>query len=180
VGASPGFRPTYLDVPGFNTKKHATVAGPIAGLQQVYLEDYGLKTYVPTIMVPHHFQQDDVCQAVYYALQTPTVMDSSPKARSPVSLMTEIREIKALVELFIDDALSGNLPIAKGSPIDWLVNHVDFDFFHSDEDAYGEISTSSNMPKEDSSLVKYYDVDKRRKFAESCSFVRGCVRLLKR
>lgn len=178
VGAAPGFRPTHMDVPGFKASVDAEVAGPIQGIQRVYLEDYGLKTYVPTIMVPHHFGPDDSCQAVYYSLQTPTVMESSPKARSPVSLMTEIRELKALVEVFLEDALEGHLPIA-GTPIDWLVNNVNFDFFHSEKDAYDEIRSSADMPKEDPSLMKYYDVDKKRKFAESCSFVRGCVRLSK-
>ena len=178
VGAVPGFRPTHQIYKKFSVEKEVDIAGPVEGLQRVYLEDYGLKSYVPTMMMPHHFSPDDDCPAVYYSLQMPTLLDSLPKARSQQSLMTEIRELKTLMEHFLEDALDGLLKI-EGTPVEWLVNNVSFDFFHSDQDGYDEIQSSSLLSDEDPSFMKYYDTDKTRKFAEACSFVRGCVRLKK-
>lgn len=178
VGAVPGFRPTHQSWKKFSVEKDVSVAGPVEGLQRVYLEDYGLKSYVPTMMMPHHFSKDDDCQAIYYSLQVPTLLDSVPKARSQQSLMTELRELKTLVEHFLEDALDGLLKI-EGTPVEWLVNNVSFDFFHSDQDGYDEILSSNLLSEEDPSFLKYYDTDKNRKFPETCSFVRGCVRLKK-
>ncbi len=178
VGAVPGFRPTHQNWKNFSVEKEANIAGPVEGLQRVYLEDYGLKNYVPVMMMPHHFSQEDACQAIYYSLQVPTLLDSVPKARSQQSLMTELRELKILVEHFLEDAAEGLLKI-QGTPVEWLVNHVNFDFFHSDQDGYDEILSSTTLSEEDPSFLKYYGNDKKRTFPDTCSFVRGCVRLKK-
>ncbi|NCX94623.1 MAG: hypothetical protein EBX40_08100, partial [Gammaproteobacteria bacterium] len=157
VGAVPGFRPAYLASPKFSLKD-AEIAGPIAEIQRAYLEEYGLKIYVPTLMVPHHFNQKDDCKHIYYSLQVPTLLDSVPKARSQVSLMVELRELKDLVHAFIQDARSGKLSIA-GTPVEWLVHKVKFDFFHSDVDQYGEIRKSADLPIEDPSFMRFYEKD---------------------
>jgi len=159
VGVVPGFRPSHLADKGFSVENDAEAAGPIEALQRIYLEDYGLKNYVPTMMVPHHFHTNELCKAVYYSLQMP--------------------KIKRLNETFLEEAKNGKLKI-EGTPVEWLVKNIKFDFFHSDKDCYDEIHSSEELAKEDPSFMKYYDSDKKRKFAESCAFVRGCVRLSRR
>jgi hypothetical protein len=178
VGAVPGFRPTHQSWRGFSTENDVNIAGPVEGLQRIYLEDYGLKNYVPSMMMPHHFSKDDDCRSVYYSLQVPTLLDSVPKARSQQSLMTELRDLKTLVQHFLDDALEGLLKI-EGTPVEWLVKNVAFDFFHSDQDGYDEILSSTLLSQEDPSFLKYYEQDKNRTFPDTCAFVRGCVRLKK-
>lgn len=46
---------------------------PVSGLQRVYLDDYALKKYAPTIMHLHHFTKKDEFP-VYYSFQVPTTM----------------------------------------------------------------------------------------------------------
>jgi hypothetical protein len=78
----------------------------------------------------------------------------------------------------LDDALEGLLKI-EGTPVEWLVKNVAFDFFHSDQDGYDEILSSTLLSQEDPSFLKYYEQDKNRTFPDTCAFVRGCVRLKK-
>lgn len=163
-GAVPGY------VPAVNTE----IPGPVAALQDVYLKDYGLNHYIPTIMMPGHYSRGS--KYSYYSLQTPTLFSAIPKSSAQQSVMTEIRELKALVNEFIAAAFDRHLKV-ENTPIEWLVNHVDFEFFHSDDDLYKKIESSENMPILDKDLIYLPGKMRGRKFAYNSSFVRGCVRL---
>ena len=167
-------------VPGFKPIGEKQYSGPMHLLQDVYLNIYGLKRYVPTIMEPYHFHKNDNCPAVYYSLQVPTVFESLPKSRRQTNLMTEIRELKNLMECFIQQAINGNLKI-ENTVYEWLIDNVEFDYFHSEQDIYSEIRLSKEMSEEDTALM-YLSKSKsseKKEFAASAAFVKGCIRISK-
>jgi hypothetical protein len=156
---------------GFKPNGTQQLSGPIHRIQEILVEDYGLKWYIPTIMEPSYFSKNKGKEFLYYTLPTPTLLESSPKR-----IITEIRKIKNLMELFYEEALDNTLKIGSTS-IEWLINNITFDYFHSEEDVYKEIRLSKDMPKEDESLLYTPKKFKNSVFAESSPFVRGCVRI---
>ena len=165
LGAFPGFKPVG----------QKQLSGPTHRIQEILLEDYGLKWYIPTIMEPGNFKPNGEIKYLYYPLLAPTLIESSPHI-SQTKIIAETRKIKNLMNIFYDEAISGSLKIEHSS-IEWLINNVKFDYFHTDEDSFGEIRLSGDMPKEDPSLLFTPMKTKNSIFTESSSFVRGCVRL---
>ena len=106
----------------------------------------------------------------------PSLFSTLPKSRSQSSVMSEIRELKSLAREFYSAALEDKLKI-ENTPFDWLVNNVEFEFFHSDEDVYGEVQPSTNIPIKDKDFIYLPGKMRGRKFSQNSSFVRGCVRL---
>ena len=68
VGAVPGYGPAMNEN-----------ALPLATIQKVFVESYGLKKYMPTIMHPVHFNLDDAQFPIYYSLQLSSTDVFSPK-----------------------------------------------------------------------------------------------------
>lgn len=163
-------------VPGFKPAGDTEFVGPVHALQDVYINDYGLKQYVPTIMEPCHFSEGEYCRHLYYSLQMPTLLESLPQTRLQSKIISEIRELKMLIDNFFKEALDGVLKI-DNSRIEWLINNVEYDFFHSEKDIYGEIRLASEMPKEDPALVYTMNKYKNKTFSEAAPFMRGCVRI---
>ncbi len=167
VGASSGFRAVH----------DTNLPGPIQQIQSIYLNDYGLKKYIPTIMAPGQFSPHNNSDPIYYSLQVPLFFDLLPRNKTPCSLMHELRELKSLMDYFINEALDGNLNIEQ-TPIEWFVDNVAVDFFHSDEDIYEEIRRASMMPEEDPNLLGISNgLSTNGSFAENSPFFRACVRL---
>jgi hypothetical protein len=80
-------------LPAFTPARDNSVAGPTPDLQRAYIEGYGLKLYVPTLMIPWHFSlNEDI--AVYYSLQSPTALEVFPKSRNPP--LDQFPDLKAL------------------------------------------------------------------------------------
>ncbi len=169
VGALPGFRPV----------SDTTISGPINKLQSAYVDIYGMKIHLPTIMAPAKFSPLNSSAPIYYSLQVPSFFDLLPRVKNQFSLMYELRELKSLTEVFIAQAMSGKLNINQ-TPIKRLVDNVAFDFFHSNQDIYGEIQRTSEMARSDARLLELSKCIHRSKkgvFAENGPFVRACVRL---
>jgi hypothetical protein len=153
-------------------------AGPINELLRVYLEEYKLKTYAPTLMLPSRFT-DDLEKPIYYSLQLPTYWDSAPKSRDSVSVRKDLNYLIWLMDAFERELTKGNIHITIPS-INQLFDKVRFEFFHSDGNIDDRVKPSSTMPQEDKNLL-YLPGDKdkygERKFADRSSFARACVRV---
>lgn len=156
-------------------------SGPVHLLQDVYVNDYGLKSYVPTVMEPHHFSRKDDVKFVYYSLQSPNSFETIPKNRNITKIIDEVRELKMLSDIFYEEALalSNKLKI-ENTALSWLVDNISIDYFHSEKDIHDEIRQSREMPQEDKSLIfTQHEYKNNNIFAENSPFVRGCVRLSK-
>ncbi|EKE00754.1 MAG: hypothetical protein ACD_21C00284G0019 [uncultured bacterium] len=160
--------------PAINTEN----SGPIKEIQTIYEDIYHLQN-IPTIMQPKYFRANDN-SPVYYSLQNPTLLESTPKLKQTTSIIETIRNLKELIDLFIEKTHWQMLE-QPAQPFCETINKIRFDFFHSDTFAYGpHIRPSTEIPKSDLSLR--HDTTKKqvRKFANNGSFLRGCVRIMNR
>lgn len=142
---------------------------PIKTLQRAFVEDYGVK-YCPTIMQPAYFSGGPL----YYSLQYPTALVSSPKVRVSSSTLMEMRELKHIVstvfgELRLDQSVAGLAEVAS---------RVKFDFFHSKVDSHAEIKLTAELGECDVGFKRsIFSEEFQAPFAESAPFLRGCVRM---
>ena len=154
MGTAPAF------VPATNS-----CSAPIAGLQNVYEHDYGLK-YTPTIMIPNHLETTSKKLPVYYSLQTPTLLTYTPNTSHIRSTMKDIQDIKYLMDALLYKLKKDNKPPYQ------LVKNIVFDYFHTELDKHSSVRLTENIPKEDDRFIKT-----AKPFSVSASFLRGCVRI---
>lgn len=161
-GSVPAFVPAIDDT-----------AAPISGLQQVYLEDYGLKKYAPIIMHLHHFSQSKQ-RPVYYSFQIPTTTIFSPKSRKVSSAMVEIHEVKYIMETLLSEILKQNLEV-EDTPLFELAKLVKYDYFHAEKDQSAEIRPALEIEKIDPNFTKTLINSIEYIFPEFSPFFRGCI-----
>lgn len=166
TGEIPGLKPATNDI-----------VAPVSGLQKAYLEDYGLKKYMPVIMHLHHFSLEQSIP-VYYSLEMPTTAYFSPRSSAALSKMVDMRELKHILEAFFSETLKGNLMIEK-TPLYYLAKNVCYDFYHRDNDQYSEISNATDLIKIDPVFKKILSDSKDLSFPEFSPFFKGCISIKK-
>jgi hypothetical protein len=153
-----------------------SLTGPVLGIQDVFAKKYGLRSYIPTIMIPYHFSLNAPDTYVYYSLQFPTLLETSPKTKTYPSLIANLREVKSLVEKFREESLHGNLPIEETPLLDFIKQRR-LDYFHSESIDEDGLSNSTTMAEEDPKLVYYPNKTDTMKFSDKSRFVKGCIRI---
>lgn len=144
-------------------------AVPLSLIQDAYIDHYNLKTYIPTLMQPSKLQND--VKKVYYSLTLPTILESTPFVRNAPSLIEDEREIKRLLETFMSTIKNDNF---TANPL----AHVQYDFFHTDDDQYGEILSSKQIEQEDPDFSSFNSNKfQERIFCTTSPFFRGCIRI---
>jgi hypothetical protein len=166
-------------IPAFTTATN-NLAAPVDGLLKVYLDDYVLKTYAPSMMQPHHFSINTPNDCVYYSLQVPTYLESIPKYRVPSSARIDLVELIDLMDYFIRELMNDSFMNDSINHIRNILNSVQFDYFHSESDKNMGIYPTSDMPIDDERLLYMPEGYEKRKFCERSSFVRGCIRISKK
>ena len=152
-------------------------AGPIKTLQMIYEDCYGLEKYVPTIMQPAYFDLSQP-RPVYYSLQVPSLLEPIPKSKKFSSTMDNIRELEELFNHFKKEVIWPKLNIHENVSLDNIISKLHLDFFHDKMFAYGtNIRPTLEMPKTDPALAYDPNSNKKRFFADTGSFLRGCVRI---
>lgn len=142
---------------------------PVARIQDAYLNCYNLKTYIPTIMQPCKLQAD--VTKSYYSLALPTVLESTPFVRNAPSIIEDERDIKRLLDTLIRTIKLDNSVM---NPI----QHVKYDFFHSDVDQYGDIRSSKFLAEEDEAFHgPHAQSFNGRTFCSTAPFFKGCMRI---
>jgi hypothetical protein len=147
--------------PGFIPATDETAA-PIKFLQDCYINSYQLKDYAPIIIVPHHLRE--LTTPVYYSLSLPTQLEHAPKAKNSPTIIGDIRELKMLMNVLINSMSD---------------SHHHYDFFHCEEDQFGEIQHVSDMPITDPRLMMYPAEYGERRFPDNSAFLRGCIKISK-
>jgi hypothetical protein len=166
-------------VPGFGVITD-NLCAPISVLQKVYVESYGIRGYIPTMLAPKHFSLFETSEPVYYSLTFPTTLEFSPKSRKISSTIQDLSELRHVVQIFTEEVYCNKLKV-EDTIIGNVATNVEFEYFHSKPDRHGEIKLTSDMVLGDNNLLKSYDENKsRREFADSGSLIRGCVRISKR
>lgn len=163
-------------LPAFKAANSEQHPGPVNELMKIYLEDYGLKTYYPSMMYADYFNRSND-QDVYYSLQIPTCNDSTSSNRRSTTVRTDLFELVELLDYFTTELTCGNLGAGSDNILD-LFSKIQFDFFHSEDDKDRGVHSPQDMDKEDQNLL-YLPKGKygKREFCNRSSFVRGCVRI---
>jgi hypothetical protein len=164
LGGAPGFKPATN-----------SIAAPILGLQQVYIEDYGLKK-LPIIMQLQHFSEHSL-DRVYYSLEIPTTPIFSPRSSNGVSRMVDMRELKYLLDTVLSEIQSGHLMLEK-TPLFALAQNVKYNFYHVDVDQYNEITQVATVADVDPNFKKIvYPNTAELSFSDAAPFFTGCIAL---
>lgn len=166
LGVLPGFAPA-LD------NEYA----PINQFQEDFIEIYGLKNFAPVIMVPQYFNQNEKnSRPIYWSLQLPYYFRSTPKPRTENSIMEDLRDIKRLLDLFINAAAKNKIKGIIHTPIERCIETIQFDYFHSDPDPEDHIRLATEIPKEDNAFI-YHKGKHNNAFSQISPFIRGCIRI---
>lgn len=159
TGSSPGFAPAIND----------ETVGPISAIQAAYLDAYGLKSYIPTIMRPQYLQKGE---PIYYSMQSPTVLATSPKSKKPHSFVDDQRTVMLLLETLHQKLKSDNTPFYN------IIEHLQFEFFHCEAVPNDDIRPTAEMPAGDPRLITFAcSPEDKRIFCETGPFIRGCIRI---
>ena len=161
-------------LPAFKVVKNSSPI-PVKGITKVYLEGYGLKNYVPTMMYADYFDanSDDIA---YYSLQVPTFLSNNTRDNDKGTTKNDLIELIDLIDHFMRELTSNRL--GQGSEyLIKLFGKVEFDFFHNDEDLDHGIYSTKDMYKEDKDLVYEFTPSENKEFCHRSTFVRGCIRI---
>jgi hypothetical protein len=147
-------------------------AGPIKRLQQVFTDVYQLDSYAPTIMQPKYISPGKDSYPIYYFLQNPTTIEFSPKSRAISNKISDLFDIKYLLDKYFEEILAGNLNL-HGTPIFDLPQKVNYDYFHTENKNYRGIRATTDIPLEDKAFQNSAD----RAFPANSPFINGCIRI---
>lgn len=164
TGAIPGHAPALND--------HA----PLDSIQKAYVESYGLKKYLPTIMKPIHFSFEKSYFPIYYSLQNPSTRVFSPKSREVSSTLFEIRELEHIMKVFIQELSKENV-ICSDTIIGKIAKGVKFNYFHNKVDRHRIVQPSIDIVTLDNRFNFIHPAYKNSGavFASDAPFVRGCI-----
>ncbi len=163
LGGLPASRPAEGD----------SLLGPITDIQKAYIDVYGMKDYQPTIMQPHSFDFN-LNKPVYYSMQTPTLLSSTPDTNSTTS---NIDDIRGLQEAFLH-FLSVDFPdvFIDNANFKETLKKITLKFYHGEMYAYGDIRPTRELVLDDPGFLFSPDgVD--RPLAENGCFIKGCVKI---
>lgn len=166
VGALPGFAPV-----------RDNSAGPFEEIQRIYSKEYELRNYPPIIMQPALFNMyDKKTHPVYYSLQFPSAAEFKPSSRTRMSIISDLHEIRSLMNRCKHELLSDKFNL-KGTSMSELFYRVQYDYFHNGVELHSGMRNSVEMAREDKALITTLDGHLHDAFPDTCSFVKGCIRL---
>ena len=164
------------EVPGFNPALDDSLA-PVKRLQEIYMENYGLKDYAPIIMQPAYFSmRNPSSRPIYYSLQLPTALEFSLKTRERTTALTDLFLLKSLQNKYTSEILNGQLQVQETLLYD-AARDIDFSYFHSATHNHKDIKLTKDIPLLDDSFSLAYPSRRELTFAYKANFLNGCVRI---
>jgi hypothetical protein len=166
-------------LPGFKVLTEDQSPCPSKELINIYLNEYGLKTYIPTMMYADYFNKANN-EFIYYPMRSPMSLNALSITKAPVSIRSDLLELIELTDDFIRELQKGNLGAGTEIVLN-LFHEVEFNFFHNQEDINLGLYPSSDMPSEDPNLLYVPSQNKiSAEFCMAASAVNGCVRISKK
>jgi hypothetical protein len=165
VGAVPGFRPMIDD----------TVA-PIEGLRKVFEEEYGSR-YAPIIIGPADFNVfDPDAVPIFYSFQYHTAMKLSKKSSSRSSTLTDMYNVKSLLNKYLADIQEGNLKI-DGTILYEMAKSVKFNFYHYVADSNTKMTSSNDVINSNEAFQTALQQCQTTSFPKKAPFLNGCIEI---
>ncbi len=150
--------------PAFIPADNSQIIAPTATIENLLIDVYRLKKYIPTIMHPSWLLNKTL--PAYYSLAFPTLFEGSPQSKyDSNTVILEIRNIKLLIDTF-----SKNLDVEMP-----VIANIRWDYFHTEDDVYNEIQSSKQLIEADPRLIPSHYSE--REFCNHAPFWRGCVRI---
>ena len=141
-------------------------------IQDVYLNEYGLKEYIPVIMEPTLFKPG---QPLYYSLSLPIAVEYSPKSATGSSNINDLEELMGLLKRYVKELSSRDLNIARTN-LYHMAQQNHFDFYHVNPEGRTDIQTIDALIAQDPRFIQDAcpgnDV-----FPVHSSFFKGCIAL---
>ncbi len=163
------------ETPGFSPQMNHDLL-PLEILQDVFLNSYGLKHQLPTIMGPSYFKiNSDKPLPVYYSLQYPTTRSFSPNSRKS-SIMEAMREFKDICVDMLSELIKDN-HFCSNTIIQHIAQNIEISFFHNSNDIDGLISNVGELLKADQRFYPSLTNGEALLPAEDSKFFRGCIRI---
>lgn len=165
LGAAPGY------IPANNNDSL-----PKDILQRVFVESYGLKKYLPTILQPSHYNFEYDKYPIYYSLQHPSTHMFSPKSINAASTLSEMRELERITRIFTEE-LAKSDSMCANTIISLASKNIEFKYYHNKIDPHRITRSSSEIIKHDDRFNHHNNPYKAAdaKFACDAPFVRGCI-----
>jgi hypothetical protein len=153
------------------------LAGPFMEIQRIYTKEYEIKDYPPIIIQPDMFNINNSKQhPIYYSLQFPNAAEFKPSSRVRASNISDLHEIRSLMLRYEQELLADRFNTAQ-TVLGDVFHHVQCDYFHNGVELHSGMRNSSEIPKEDKGFLKTLDGVLYKDFPDTCSFVKGCIRL---
>ena len=164
---------TTSTAPAFKIAEDDTVL-PANLIEKAYTDVYGLKDLAPIIMHPQILGAKKSIAPIYYSMAYPTLLVGTPAIRKIANIMTEMREVKILMAT-LEKVLE-----SQAAMIFKPIKDIKFEYFHSDNDNFGEILNSESIAEIDTIIKLALDTKfKGKKFPSYGNFFRGCIRISK-
>ncbi len=151
------------------------IAAPVSQFQKIFSEVYRLRA-MPTMVHLGIINQENPNEPIYYSLESPTLINFSPKSRKASNKMNQLREIRHIQKLTTDYILSNKLGV-ENTPIYDFFNNISYEYYHSDVDKFKELRFSTEIPRLDDALIKEAKKFPNLPFCNASMFLRGCVRI---
>lgn len=159
------------DYPAFVPMDNKQNDAPTAGLQKAFIEVYGLKYYLPTMLNAVSIGSMQKNKSLYYSLLLPTLLEGSPLKKGSSTIMLDLRRIKLLLETLT------KYRGYKGGNIDKVIDQTKFEYFHSESDKFGGILLSDQISELDNRFVMDKKIFRDRTFCSTSQFLKGCIKI---
>ncbi|OGT06627.1 MAG: hypothetical protein A2103_04455 [Gammaproteobacteria bacterium GWF2_41_13] len=161
-------------VPGFVVADHSETFAPTKLVQTEYLNTYGLKKYLPTLMHPEKLLATPKIKTIYYSLACPLLQESIPDYKNPTPLIDDLRTLKFMLDTIQEALYAKRLTIPD---ISKNLYHVRLDYFHTNKDIYNEIQNAAILPSLDPTFENDKNLYKDRVFCSTSSFLNGVIKI---
>lgn len=156
-------------MPGFKPSDDSQLVAPTSLIQDAYIDVYGLKNYLPTLMHPANFATDPV-RHLYYSLAFPTLLeDSNVLTRYVPNIIADQRELSNLINMFYESNQSH-----RG-----LMSKTNYSFYHIEQDTHSGIQSSQDVAEANPGFLSDTKKYPERQLCTNSVFWRGCIEVSK-
>ena len=151
---------------------------PLKTIQHMLIYSYGIKKYIPTIIVPEYFNASN--KSIYYTLQHPTTKSFSPRSNNTISTLKNLDILKLLIMKFTQQITDRN-GVWSGSYLQETVNNLKISYIHNNSNSTFQPESPEDVIENDGRF--FYtglNTDSLNLIpAADAKFFRGCISLSK-
>ena len=151
---------------------------PLKTIQHMLVYSYGIKKYIPTVIVPEYFNPIGNKNPIYYTLQYPTTKSFPPKSNNTISTLKNLDTLKLLIMKFSRQITDKSGPWS-GSYLQEIVNKLKISYIHNNVNTIFNPESPESVIENDNRFhyLKLNSNTMNLKPAADSKFFRGCISL---